>query len=102
MRRMRIVAAAGLLAAVILACSGARAEDAKSAPAPPEAGPAAHSEQPADLSKIQWDAALFAYQRPERFVVEESTPTTEHVAILGRPPQEPADTLSRKAREEKP
>jgi len=61
----------------------------------PVAAPAA--EKPVAISDIPWDAALFAYQRPERLVVEETTPTGEQVAIWSKPPKEAGDVPAPKA-----
>lgn len=38
-----------------------------------------------------WDAHWFDYRRPEKLVVEETTPTRDQTAFLGRPAQMPAD-----------
>ena len=88
-----------VLSAAMLAGPANAADETKS-PVPstevkPAAAPAA--EKPVSTSDIPWDATLFAYRRPERLVVEETTPTPEQVAIWSKPPKEAGDVPAPKA-----
>ena len=52
-----------------------------------------------------WDASWFDYERPEKLVVEESTPTAAQLDFIGRPPQvrvAPDEVLKAPERRAKP